>query len=112
MPDFTELLVAAGVGDRQAVVDLFALVYEDLKRLAARQLTREGPGQTLQPTALVHEAYLRRVGVPHDGTAGQGLSCASRRQFFAAAQADPGWHGRCCTIARSPFVFFSRRSTR
>ncbi len=58
--------------------ELLPLVYEELRHLAALQLSRERPGQTLQPTALVHEAWLRLVG-------GDGLNCPNRAYFFAAA---------------------------
>jgi len=76
MPDLTLLLDAAAAGDRQAAAELLPLVYEELRRLAAARLAEERPGHTLQPTALVHEAYLRLVGDQQfDG----------RGHFFAAA---------------------------
>jgi len=76
MSDVTRLLDAAGAGDPQAAADLLPLVYSELRRLAAARLAAETPGQTLQPTALVHEAYLRLVGDQRfDG----------RGHFFAAA---------------------------
>jgi RNA polymerase sigma factor (TIGR02999 family) len=76
MADVTRLLDAAAAGDRQAAADLLPLVYDELRHLAAARLAAEAPGQTLQPTALVHEAYLRLVGDQHfDG----------RGHFFAAA---------------------------
>lgn len=62
MADVTVMLEAAARGDRQAAAELFPLVYGELRQLAARQLARENPGQTLQATALVHEAYVRLVG--------------------------------------------------
>src|SRR5687767_10649123 len=62
MTDVTRLLDAAAAGDRQAAADLLPLVYAELRRLAAAQLAGEKPGQTLDATALVHEAYLRLVG--------------------------------------------------
>jgi RNA polymerase sigma factor (TIGR02999 family) len=62
MSDVTRLLDAIGQGDRQASTELLPLVYEELRRLAAERMARERPGQTLQATALVHEAYLRLVG--------------------------------------------------
>lgn len=62
MPDVTRLLNAAAAGDRVAAADLLPLVYDELRRLAAARLASEKPGQTLQATALVHEAYLRLVG--------------------------------------------------
>ena len=62
MSDVTRLLDAAHKGDRQAAADLLPLVYAELRKLAAARLAREQPGQTLDATALVHEAYLRLVG--------------------------------------------------
>jgi RNA polymerase sigma factor (TIGR02999 family) len=79
MSDVTRLLSAIEQGDRCATRQLLPLVYDELRRLAAQKLAREAPGQTLQATALVHEAYLRLVGddpaKPWEG----------RRHFFAAA---------------------------
>src|SRR5438552_361993 len=76
MSDVTRLLEAARAGDRQAAAALLPLVYDELRKLAAARLAAEAPGQTLQATALVHEAYLRLVGDQHfDG----------RGHFFAAA---------------------------
>lgn len=85
MAELTQLLIAASAGDRQAAADLFALVYDDLRALASRHLAGESPGQTLQPTALVHEIYLRLIGRGRTDGPGELLSCASRRHFFAAA---------------------------
>ncbi len=79
MSEVTRLLDAASAGDGQAAIDLLPLVYAELRALAAAQLAREAPGQTLQPTALVHEAYLRLVG-PEDKPRWGG-----RSQFLAAA---------------------------
>ncbi len=76
MSDVTRLLDAARAGDRQAAADLLPLVYDELRKLAAARMSAEVPGQTLDATALVHEAYLRLVGDQQfDG----------RRHFFAAA---------------------------
>src|SRR5262249_31764807 len=76
MNEVTQLLNAAGQGDRQAASQLLPLVYDELRKLAAQKLAGEAPGQTLQATALVHEAYLRLVGDQEfDG----------RGHFFAAA---------------------------
>ena len=61
MSDVTRILSAVEHGDPKAADELFPLVYRELRRLAARRLSQEKPGQTLQATALVHEAYLRRV---------------------------------------------------
>src|SRR5262245_35110874 len=79
MSDVTRLLTAAAAGDRKAAADLLPLVYGELRRLAAARMAAEAPGQTLQPTALVHEAYVRLVGgSPPRGWDGRG-------HFFAAA---------------------------
>ncbi len=59
---FTHLLNAIEAGDPQAAAQLLPLVYDELRQLAARKLAREKPGQTLDATALVHEAYLRLAG--------------------------------------------------
>ena len=59
--DVTQILNAIEQGDPHAASRLLPLVYEELRRLAARKMSQEAPGQTLQPTALVHEAYLRLV---------------------------------------------------
>lgn len=79
MSDVTRLLDAAAAGDRKAAADLLPLVYDELRQLAAARLAAESPDQTLQPTALVHEAYLRLIG-PAD-------QCLwdNRGHFFAAA---------------------------
>jgi RNA polymerase sigma factor (TIGR02999 family) len=74
----TRLLNAVSHGDVAAHEQLWSLVYEELRILAHQQMARESPGRTLQPTALVHEAYMRLVG-------SMGYNWASRRQFFAAA---------------------------
>ncbi|HKB03281.1 MAG TPA: ECF-type sigma factor [Gemmataceae bacterium] len=80
MSDVTRLLDAAATGDTAAAEDLLPLVYDELRKLAATRLAREAPGQTLDATALVHEAYLRLVG---SGANGSGFD--SRGHFFAAA---------------------------
>jgi RNA polymerase sigma factor (TIGR02999 family) len=79
MTDVTHLLNAAERGDPHAAAQLLPLVYDELRRLAAQKLNGEPAGQTLQPTALVHEAYLRLVG------AGGSPRWDSRGHFFAAA---------------------------
>ncbi len=79
MHDVTRILGALKQGDPHAAGQLLPLVYEELRALAARRLARERPGQTLQATALVHEAYLRLVGD------GQGPAWDGRGHFFAAA---------------------------
>ncbi|QEH39097.1 ECF sigma factor [Aquisphaera giovannonii] len=77
--DVTRILSAIEVGDRQAAGKLLPLVYDELRRLAARKLAGEAPGHTLQATALVHEAYLRLVGPDADRL------WEGRGHFFAAA---------------------------
>jgi len=78
MTDVTRILNAIEQGDEKATDELLPLVYEELRLLAAQKLSHEQPGQTLQATALVHEAYIRLVGnEPQDWN--------SRGHFFAAA---------------------------
>ena len=80
MSDVTRILNAVEQGDPHAAAQLLPLVYDELRRLAAHKLSQEKPGDTLQPTALVHEAYLRLVG------ARSASECwANRKHFFAAA---------------------------
>jgi RNA polymerase sigma factor (TIGR02999 family) len=79
MNDVTRIVVEIGHGDAAAADKLLPLVYDELRRLAAARLRQEPPGQTLEATALVHEAYLRLVG-PDPGKAWEG-----RGHFFAAA---------------------------
>src|SRR5262245_44063984 len=79
MNDVTRILSAIEQGDPSAAEQLLPLVYEELRQLAAQKLAQEKPGQTLQATALVHEAYLRLVG----GERPQRWD--GRRHFFAAA---------------------------
>src|SRR5215471_7545188 len=79
MSDATRILSAIEQGDPSAADQLLPLVYDELRRLAAERLAHEKPGQTLQPTALVHEAYLRLVDVD------QAQHWNSRGHFFAAA---------------------------
>ncbi len=78
MSDVTRILNAIERGDEKATDELLPLVYEELRVLAARKLSKETPGQTLQATALVHEAYLRLVG-------DEPRSWDNRGHFFAAA---------------------------
>ncbi|MGB7343934.1 MAG: ECF-type sigma factor [Pirellulaceae bacterium] len=77
--DVTNILSAIENGDRQAAEQLLPIVYQELRRLAASRMTREKAGHTLQPTALVHEAFMRLVGgeEPHKWN--------GREHFFAAA---------------------------
>ena len=79
MNEVTRILGAVARGDAQAARELLPLVYDELRRLAAQKLAHESAGQTLQPTALVHEAYLRLVGD------GEGPAWDGRKHFFAAA---------------------------
>ena len=77
MSDVTRILEAMQRGDSQAAEELLPLVYDDLRRLAAAKMAGQPPGQTLQATALVHEAWLRIAGENHPWE--------NRRHFFAAA---------------------------
>jgi RNA polymerase sigma factor (TIGR02999 family) len=79
MSDVTSLLSAIAEGDPEAAADLLPLVYDELRRLAAQKLAQEKPEQTLEATALVHEAYLRLVDVE------KAQHWDNRRHFFAAA---------------------------
>jgi RNA polymerase sigma factor (TIGR02999 family) len=79
MKDVTQVLSAIERGDPHAAEQLLPLVYDELRKLAAAYLVDEKPGQTLQPTALVHEAYVRLVGPAPDQHWG------GRAHFFAAA---------------------------
>jgi RNA polymerase sigma factor (TIGR02999 family) len=79
MHEVTRILNAAEKGDPSAARELLPLIYDELRRLAAQRLAQEQPGQTLQPTALVHEAYLRLVG----------NEASLRRK-----PGEPVWHGR------------------
>jgi RNA polymerase sigma factor (TIGR02999 family) len=79
MGEATQILHAIAEGDPDAASQLLPLVYDELRKLAAQKLAMEMPGQTLQPTALVHEAYLRLVGEEEE------QHWDSRGHFFAAA---------------------------
>ena len=78
MKDVTRILNAIELGDPKAADKLLPLVYEELRHLAAKKMAREKPGQTIQPTALVHEAYIRLVG-------SEAQDWNSRTHFFSAA---------------------------
>lgn len=78
MNDLTRLLNSIEQGDTTASSELRRLVYEELRKLAAQKMAREAPGQTLQPTALVHEAWLRLGGPEHQ-------TWQNRAHFFAAS---------------------------
>jgi RNA polymerase sigma factor (TIGR02999 family) len=79
MSEVTQILNAIGQGDLKASAELLPLVYEELRKLASQKIAQEKPGQTLQPTALVHEAYLRLAGASSDP------QWNNRGHFFAAA---------------------------
>jgi RNA polymerase sigma factor (TIGR02999 family) len=79
MSDVTQLLLAIDRGDPHATAELLPLVYEELRKVAALKLSQEKPGQTLQATALVHEAYVRLMNTD------QAQPWDSRGHFFAAA---------------------------
>lgn len=78
MSDVARILHSIEHGDTKAAEELMPLVYTELRRLAAHRLAHEAPGQTLQPTALVHEAWLRLTG-------GENPKFEGRAHFFAAA---------------------------
>jgi RNA polymerase sigma factor (TIGR02999 family) len=78
MSDVTQILAAIESGNVRAVDELFPLVYQELRQLAAQRFSKELPGQTLQATALVHEAYLRLIG-------GREQHWSGRAYFFSAA---------------------------
>lgn len=78
MSELTRVLQSAAAGDPRAAEDLLPLVYSELRQLAAAKMAREPAGQTLQPTALVHEAWLRLNGQENQGW-------ENRRHFFGAA---------------------------
>src|SRR5262245_17269171 len=96
MSEVTRILSAIEQGDPQAASELLPLVYDELRQLAAQRLSAENPGQTLQPTALVHEAYLRLVGGE------QPQEWDGRRHFFAA----------CAEAMRRILVENARRKNR
>src|SRR5712671_4388940 len=79
MNEVTRVLSAIEQGDPRAAAQLLPLVYDELRKLAAQKLAQEKPGETLQATALVHEAYLRLVGID------KAQQWNSRGHFFAAA---------------------------
>ena len=79
MSEVTQIIEAIQRGDHKAASELLPLVYDELRRLAAHKMTNEASGHTLQPTALVHEAYLRLVG------ASQAQQWEGRAHFFGAA---------------------------
>src|SRR5512136_1747116 len=78
MSEVTRILDSMAQGDPRAAEELLPLVYDELRKLAAHKMAAEAPGQTLQATALVHEAWLRLVG-------NDGAKYANRAHFFATA---------------------------
>jgi RNA polymerase sigma factor (TIGR02999 family) len=80
MSELPRILVAVGQGDPHTASQLLPMVYDELRKLAAQKLAHERPGQTLQPTSLVHEAYLRLVGAEEEAQRWD-----NRWHFFAAA---------------------------
>ena len=82
MSELTQMLRALERGESRSAEDLLPLVYAELRRLAAQKLAREKPGQTLQATALVHEAWLRLAGTQQEGNES---TWDGRRHFFGAA---------------------------
>ncbi len=85
MSDVTRILSQIESGDPASAEQLLPLVYEELRKLAAAKLAQENPGQTLQATALVHEAYLRLVGKEPGGRGQEAVNWNSRGHFFGAA---------------------------
>jgi hypothetical protein len=87
MSDVTQILSAIEQGDPNAAEELLPLVYEELRKLAAQRMAQEKPGQTLQATALVHEAFIRLVDVgkaQHWNSRGHFLGAAARRAITMA----------------------------
>jgi RNA polymerase sigma factor (TIGR02999 family) len=85
MTDVTRILTATDKGDPHAAEQLLPLVYSELRKLAAQKLAQEKPGQTLEATALVHEAYLRLVASPGRESGELEPKWDGRGHFFAAA---------------------------
>ena len=95
MSDVTRILSAIEQGDPSAAEQLLPLVYEELRRLAAQKMAQEKPGQTLQATALVHEAYIRLVDVEKT------QQWDSRGHFFAAAAKKWPLESQCWAFSTS-----------
>ena len=85
MSDVSKILLKVQTGEPNIAGELLPLVYDELRKLAVAKLALEKPGQTLQPTALVHEAYLRLTQNEESRTAGAGIHWDGRGHFFAAA---------------------------
>ena len=97
MSDVTRILSQIESGDPSAAEQLLPLVYDELRKLAAAKLAQEKPGQTLQATALVHEAYLRLVGCRQGPALGQPRAFLRRRRRGDAADS-----GRACAPQEAP----------
>src|SRR5262245_27919063 len=95
MSEVTRILLQIGQGDPTAAEQLLPLVYEELRKLAAAKLAQEKPGQTLQATALVHEAYLRlvRPGIGSPGPDASAISAPSNLTADAS-RPSPGFNSR------------------
>ena len=102
MSEVTIILDAIEAGDAGAVQRLLPLVYEELRRLAHAQMAAERPGQTLEATALVHEAYLRLVG------SGNAVQFANSRHFFVAA-GEAMRHAVAIAVELQSHVFVNQR---
>jgi RNA polymerase sigma factor (TIGR02999 family) len=102
MSEVTRILSAIEQGDPSAAEQLLPLVYDELRRLAAEKMAQERPGQTLQATALVHEAYLRLVASPGRESGEKAPHWNSRGHFFAA----------CAEAMRRILVESARRKNR
>jgi DNA-directed RNA polymerase specialized sigma24 family protein len=93
MSDVTRILNAVEQGDPKAAEELLPLVYDELRRLAAAKMANEKPGQTLQPKALVHEAWVRLLGLaqePRRGKAGAIFSEQPRKPCGGSSWTTPG----------------------
>jgi hypothetical protein len=116
MTKVTRILSAIERGDPQAAEELLPLVYDELRRLATQRLSQEKPGQTLQATALVHEAYLRLVG-DDARSGGTGVATSSgppRRQCGESSSSLPAARGESAmagTVATSPSTSSTSQAT-
>src|SRR5262249_54311820 len=106
--EVTRILSAIEQGDSHAVEQLLPLVYDELRKLAAQRLAQEKPGQTLQATALVHEAYIRLVA---SGNSPQPAAQARARLPGASGPVSPGpaFAPRACAARRRPTATAARR---
>jgi RNA polymerase sigma factor (TIGR02999 family) len=114
MSEVTRVLSAIEGGDPHAAEQLLPLVYQELRQLAAQKLAQEKPGQTLEATALVHEAYLRLVGDQHFDSRGHFFAAAAeamRRILVETGEPNAGGRARVANAAadrlpRTPSVGF------